>query len=117
MNIIDRLKHDQIRGSTQQNYYMVWKIFNEFLIHLDIKPMTWEQRLTLFVGHLVNTKRKSQTIRSYISAIKAVLLDGGIGIDEDTYLLTSLTKACRFKNDHVIARLPIQKKLLGMLLK
>ena len=109
MQVIDRLKHDRIRNTTQKNYYAIWKIFNQFIVRLDVKPTTWEQQLTLFVGHLVNTNRKSQTIKSYISAIKLVLIDGGIGIDEDTYLLMSLTKACWLRNDRVVARLPIYK--------
>ena len=70
----------------------------------------------MLVGHLVNPKRKSQTIRSYILVIKAVLLDGDIEIDKDTNLLTLLTKACRLRNDRVVARLPIHKDMLHMIL-
>ena len=45
------------------------------------------------------------------------MLDNNIEIDEDTYLLGSLTKACRVHNDHFTQRLPIQKGMLGVLIK
>ena len=72
-NIIERLQQERHHKSTRTNYYCVWKTFNEFIIKLDDKPKSWEKRLTLFVAYLKNKNRKSTTIRSYISAIKAVL--------------------------------------------
>ena len=79
-----------------------------FFIQLDRKPDNWEDRLTLFVGYLIENKRKC----SYISAIKAVLKQDGIELCEDKYLLSSLTRVCRKKNDHIITHLPINKNLL-----
>ena len=67
--IVEKLKLERVRDMTWQNYYTVWKSFNSFFIKLDIKPNNWEDRLTLFVGYLVGKRRKSNTIRSYISAI------------------------------------------------
>ena len=104
------------RSSTRRNYYCVWKSFNEFIIRLDRKPRTWENRLTLFVGYLVEQGRKSTTIKSYISAIKSVLAENNIKLDEEKSLLTSLTNACRVINDHVLTRLPIRIDLLHLLL-
>ena len=71
--IVLRLEMERHRSSTQNQYYTVWKLFNEFFIKLDRKPLSWEDRLTLFVGYLVKSGKKSTTIKSYISAIKAVL--------------------------------------------
>ena len=82
-----------------------------------IKPNTWEERLTLYVRFLIDKKKKSTTIESYISAIKAVLLLDGKELNEDRYLLNSLIKACKFKNDKVTTRLPIRKETLGIILK
>ena len=93
-------------------YYGTWKNFK-----LDKKPKTLEDRLTLYVGFLIQNNRKSTTIRSYISAIKAILKEDGIELNVDQYLLTSLTKACRFRNYAVKARLPIQKGLLQLILE
>ena len=64
----------------------------------------------------MENNRQSSTVRSYISAIKAVLQEDGVIIDQDNYLLTSLTKACKYKNDQVRIRLPITKGMLNILL-
>ena len=96
---------------------MVWKLFNKFFVRLDIKPRAWEDRLTLFVGHLISQNRQSSTVRSYISAIKSVLKSHNINIREDQYLLSSLTRACRLRNDQIKARFPIQKGLLRIILR
>ena len=98
-------------------YYTVWKLFSQFYLKLDIKPTLWEDRLTLFVGYLISKDRKSGTIRSYISAIKSILRDDGHKISEDRYLLTSLIKACKFRNDRVAVKLPIQSDLVNTILQ
>ena len=115
--IIERLRTQRNRASKRKNYYGIWKSFNEFYIKLDVKPDSWEDRITLFVGFLIQGKRKSTTIRSYVSAIKAVLMEDGISLNEDTYLLSSLTKACKLENDKVRLRLPIRRPMLHMLLE
>ena len=70
----------------------------------------------LYVAFLIKNKRKSNTIKSYISAIKAVLFNGGIEINEDTALLASLTWACKLNNDLVNNRLPIRKSVISILI-
>ena len=107
----------QHRDTTKRNYYAVWKIFNEFFVQLEVKPSVWEDRLTLFVGYLIDQKKQSSTVKSYISAIKAVLKMNGVRVSEDMYLLSSLTKACHLKNDQIHTRLPIKKSMLSVLLK
>ena len=82
-----------------------------------MKPDNWEDRLILFIGYLVQENKQSQTIRSYVSAIKKVLRDDNIVINENKMLISSLTKACKFKNDRVRTRLPIQKGVLKILLQ
>ena len=108
------MKH---RDTTKANYYTVWKPFNKFFLRLDVRPSSWEQHLTLFVGHLIHEKKQSSTVRSYISAIKAVLADANIKLNEDHFLITSMTKACRLINDKVRTCLPIQKSMLNSILK
>ena len=114
--IVERLRLERHRSSTQAQYYCVWKLFNKFFIKLDIKPTSWEDRLTLFVGYLVHTGRKSTTIKSYISAVKAVLATGHIKLKEDRALLNSLTRACRLRYNRVSTKLPIKKPLLEQIL-
>ena len=106
--IIENLKRHQYRDSTKRNYYGIWKTFNSFFIRLNEKPDSWESRLILFIAHLIHCNRKSSTIKSYVSAIKAVLNNIDVCIDEDRFILNSLTRACKLKNDSVTIRFPIQ---------
>lgn len=41
----------------------------------------------------------------------------GLELNENKYLISSLTKACKGVIDHIRTRLPIQKPMLNMLLK
>ena len=117
LQIIDKLKMDRVRDTTKNNYYCVWRTFNEFYIKLDNKPDNWEDRMVLFAGYLANCNKKSTTIKSYMSAIKSVLKDDGVHVSEDRFLLAAITKACSFKNDRISTRLPIQKGVLKLLLE
>ena len=110
--IVEKLCLDRFRDSTRRTYYTVWKIFSKFFIRLDVKPKSWEKRLVLFTGYLVDNKKQSSTIKSYLSAITAILEDEKIHLDEDKSLLSSLTRACRLKNDAFVRKLPISKGVL-----
>ena len=114
--VIEQLKKDKYRRSTQRNYYCVWRVFNQFFIQLDRKPNNWEDRILLFAVYLIKENRKSTTVRSYISAIKAVLADINVSVDENRCLLNSLTRACKLTRDSFSVRLPIQKDMLNVLL-
>ena len=114
--IVENLRHHKHRGSTKANYYTVWRQFNQFFVKLDKKPKTWENRVTLFVGYLINDNKKSSTIKCYVSAIKAVLQYVKVDLKLDVALLSSLTKACQLTNDTVRTRLPIRYDLLVMLI-
>ena len=114
--MVNQLELERFRGTTRKNYWAIWRNFNKFIVKLDDKPEFWEERLTLFVAHLVNEKKQSKTIKSYISAIKAILTENKIDICEDKYLLTAMTKACKIKNDRALVRFPIHKCLLHVLL-
>ena len=92
------------------------KLSTNFFIKLDQKPDSWEERLVLFIGFLISKNRKSTTIKSYISAIKAVLMNDGVELCNNKCLVTSLTRACKLKNDRVSKRFPIQKGLLSMII-
>ena len=69
------------------------------------------------MGFLIKNKKQSSTIKSYISAIKAVLRCDRITMNENRYLLNALTKSCKLTNDKVRIRLPIQKGILRILIK
>ena len=114
--IVDKLWDQQHRDSTRCNYYTIWKLFNKFFLRLDKKPDSWEECLVLFVGYLIDDNKQSSTVRSYVSAIRAVLKNVGIKLSQDLSLINSLTKACRLVNDQIRTRLPIQKALLSAII-
>ena len=116
-DLVERLRLQSHWDLMRKNYYSVWKIFSKFYLSLDVKPRLWEDRLVLFVGHLVNNNKQSSTIKSYMSAIKYVLKEDKIEINENQFLIQSLTKACKLINNQVTRQLPIQKDLLGALLR
>ena len=100
------------RDSTRATYHRIWKFF----VKLDDKPCSWEDRLVFFTGYMVENKLKSSTVKSYIAAIRSVLLEIGEELSKENYLLKSLTRACKLKNDVIIHRLPISTTVLRMIL-
>ena len=94
----------------------VWRRFNQFVLKLDRRPHSWEDRASLFVAHLVQRGMQSATIKSYISAIKKALVNDGYQWDDTKILLSSLTGACKLINDRVYTRLTIQIGLLELIL-
>ena len=70
------------------------------------------------MAYLIQKKKaKSQTVRSYVSAMRSVLQDNKIELYEDKVLLSALTQASKLKNNAIRTHLPIQKNLLLELLK
>ena len=114
--ILEKLRIQNKRSSTAKNYLGIWRNFNNFIIKLDKKPYNWEDRICLFAAYLVDRGVQSSTLKSYYSAIKAVLKDDGYTVNDDKVLLTSLARTCKLVNDKVQTRLPISKPLLEMLL-
>ena len=110
------MKSKSHRNSTAQNYLGIWRQFNKFVINLDYKPQTWEDRVTLFIAFKIEDGMQSSTVKSYVSAIKKLLVDDGYPWDDQKVLLGSLTKACKIINDRVHTRLPIQCSLLEIIL-
>ena len=107
--IIEKLKGQSHRSS--RNYLGVWRQFNKFVIRLDVKPNRWEDRVTLFMGYKIDQGMQYSTVKSYVSAIKRVLVEDGYSWDDQRVLIRSLTSACKIINDRVHTRLPIQCSL------
>ena len=115
--ILEKLKSESKRESTSIIYQSVWRKFNRFVIQLDYRPKEWEERASLFRVHLVECcKVQSSTLRLYMSAIKRTLKDDGYEWDDNKLLLSTLTQACKIKNDHIRTRLPINIGLLETLI-
>ena len=115
--VVDKLRFQCHRDSTKKNYYGIWKNFNSFYLRLDRKPTSWEERLVLYVAYLIDAGRKSTTIKCYISAIRAILQDADVHLEENKILLTSLTRACRIHQDRATMKLPITKSTLYLILQ
>ena len=114
--VVDQLLARQTRDSTSRTYQSVWRQFNLFLVNLDKMPDSWENRATLFIGYMVQRGMQSSTVKSYVSAIKKILITDGYKWQDSEILLSSLARACKLKNDSVRTRLPIHVSLLEMLL-
>ena len=114
--LIDQLKGENNRLTTRSSYYNTWTRFNKFIVRLDTKPDTWEDRLLLYVTYLIDQGLKSTTIKSYILAMMYILKVDGYHWNKNRVLLNSLTKACKLKNDTITTRLPITLSLLEIIL-
>ena len=83
---------------------------------LDIIPDRWADRVFLFLANLVNSGKKSSTVHSYFSAIKAVLYYDNYELSYDAMQLRAITKACKLINDKLQMKLPIRLSLLEFIL-
>ena len=116
-NILEVLKANQNRESTVKNYLGIWRHFNAFLIRLDTKTTgCWEDKVALFGAYLADQGVQSQTLKSYISAIKNVLKTDGYQWADKKILFSALVRGCKLKNDVVKTRLPIRFKLLDLIM-
>ena len=114
--IVDKLISQQNRNSTSKMYLCVWRQFNKFIMSLDVRPKSWEDRATLFIGYLTDRGMQSATVKSYVSVIKRTLIDDKYKWQDSQVLVSSLTRACRLVNDKVKQRLPIKCGLLELIL-
>ena len=94
--VIQQLQQNSVRKSTRKIYESVWRNLNNF-IRRDEKPDNWEDRLILFAGHLIEQNKKSQTVRSYVSAVKGILKYDGIHLCVDKVLLWDVKKISEIK--------------------
>ena len=115
-DVVEQLKFDRHRESTK-NYLQIWRSFNEFFLNLDSKPAEWVDRMTLFAAYLVQSGKQSSTVKCYISAVKAVLQNVGVKLNQDKFLLSAITRGCKLKNDVMKIRLPIHKEMLHIILR
>ena len=70
----------------------------------------------MFGAHLIDQGVQSSTLKSYFSAIKAILKFDKYEWNKKLVTLTSLTQSCKLHNDIVLTRLPIHHRLFEALL-
>ena len=69
----DELCRQQRCEATRRTYHYGWCNFSDFLISLDQWPDNWDDRIVLFAAQLIVEGRPEQTVKSYVSAVKAIL--------------------------------------------
>ena len=114
--VVEKLVSQQTRKSTAKTYLNIWRHFYDFVLSLDVMPPIWEHRTTLYLAHLIQKGRQSSSIKSYVSAIKKMLVMDKYKWNDEEVLLHSLTKVCKLINDRASTRLPIHFSLLEMIL-
>ena len=114
--ILEFIKLNRNRISMRENYIRIWHLFNKFIIKLDVIPDTWEDRVYLFLAYLVHTRKKSATVKSYLSAIRTVLTYDNHELNENTVQLQAITRACKLSNNFITPRFPIKIELLETIL-
>ena len=113
---IEVIKLGNYAPVTKVTYHCVWVSFNKFIISLDHIPPTWEEKLALFLACLIEERRPPSTIRCYKSAVKSVLRDNGVPLDDHQLQLAAVLKACKYVDCDVTVRLPIQWSLLRLII-
>lgn len=101
-----------IRQSTRNKYHKIHNRLNSFCENLTRKPDNWADKVHLYFTYLMVTGAKSNTLATYKSAIKKILTSDGCQVQLNTVALASIIKACKYKNDEVIHRLPIDHSML-----
>ena len=94
----------------------MWKNFNIFLLKLDRRPRNWEEGAAWYATYLYHRGFQSSTIRSYISGIKATLINDDYEWDQSAVNFNLVIKSCKMINDSVKNRLPVQNRLLETIL-
>ena len=113
---MENLRSKCVRDSMAKNYFGIWRNFNKFLIRLDSKPPSWEEKVALYCTYMIENGSQSSTVKSYVSAIKRTLKNDGYEWCDNKLLFEALVKACKLRNDHVTYRFPIRVGLLELLL-
>ena len=88
----EKLRRQQRCHPSKRTYYQAWHNFNNFIIYLDGWPETWEERLVMFTTNLIEVGHPEPTIRSYVSAVKEILKEDGVEIDNNSVELTAIFK-------------------------
>lgn len=105
------------KNSTKRTYRSAYLEFTRFNLALDNMPELLDDQLAIFVASRVEKGDYSNTVSSYLSGIKYMLSKDGIEINTRTVRLRALIKACKYKNDRVVQRMPIKESLLVRLVR
>ena len=87
------------------------------LLHLTDCPLLGKRKIVYYCTFLIKVcELKSATVRSYVSAIKDVLLAIDYKCDQEKLLLSALMGVCKNENDKAPDCLPIRRPLMEQIL-
>lgn len=115
---LDKLKGQGVKARTRKKYHSIFTKFLKFVHKLTRKPPTWEDKMNLYATYLKEKTRKSNTLKSYMSAIRHILTADGVVLDDEKLALQAIVRACKLENDWktVTTRVPINLRLLKNIL-
>lgn len=105
------------KSSTERTYRSAYLEFTRFNLSLDHMPELLDDQLAIFVASRVEKGDYSTTVKSYLSGISSMLKKDGISINTRSARLRALIKACKYKNDRVIQRMPIKENMLVRIIR
>ena len=97
-HIAKKFKTQNRQPSTKHTYKQAWYNFNDFLICMDKMPDSWNDRICLFVPQLIVEKHPPPIIQSYVSAVKAILREEGVEIEDNSVALAALIHSAKHVN-------------------
>lgn len=115
--IKNHIKNFRLKSSTKRSYKKTWDRFNKFISKFDCIPPKWEDRIIVWATHLADNRKKSATIRSYISAVRYCLSLDDIKVSHQNCELAAIIQAAKQMNDQLYIRLPIQRELMQLILR
>ena len=71
IGILNRLKCQSTRGTTAKKYLNIWRLFNNFVIKLDYRPPTWEERISLFAAYIIDRGVQSANFEIILFSYKS----------------------------------------------
>ncbi len=117
---IEWLKTKALALGTFKKYAHIWRNFIEFANKLKPLPKTWEDKITLYVVHLVEIGRAPSTIRGILSALKFQLHLDGYPLNLNDFLLSVMIKASHrmyLKKGQYTLRLLLSENILVKVLQ
>lgn len=81
--IVQRNMQSDIDPDSKTAYHGIFENFINFLGIFRTLPDRWEDKIVLYTSFLADNIYKEQTIRSYLSAIRHKLRQGGVVLEEN----------------------------------
>lgn len=115
--VVEGMKNGDLRDSSKVMYHSIWQNFLQFLQGFKNLPAKWEDKMVMYAAHLGNIGEFSQTVSSYMSAIRYKLRKDGVHIPDRNFEIASIIRTCKLKNDQVHYRCGISKNMTKELVR